>query len=227
MLNLLRNRPPSAPPAGVTIGDDNKLVISDITRLKADQTANITSLWDLLDTYLACQQGQGQGRRQGWLLSPFMRSNKDQLRTTLNVLLDKCTLTNDYEIPARININTCPSDILTAMGLNATDAEKLVQYRPSPDMDPGMIPNYKTPAWLVTEADLQPSVIKLFEKYITTYSQVYRFQVVGYYELKGPQVRLEVVVDTNNGRPRILHWRDLTDLGKGYKFNQGGGSYVP
>jgi hypothetical protein len=33
-------------------------------------------------------------------------------------------------------------------------------------------------------------------------------------------VRLEVVVDTNNGRPRIVQWRDLTDLGKGYHFSQ-------
>jgi len=226
MLSVLRNQPPAEPPAGVAI-DGTSLVISDITQLKPDQSANITSLWDLLDSYLACSQGQGAAQQQGWLMSPFQRSNKDQLRQTLNLLLDKCTLTDDYEIPARININTCPSDLLVAMGINETDSEKLIQYRPSYDMDPSQAQYYKTPAWLVTEADLQPSVIKLFEKYITTYSQVYRFQVVGYYEIKGPQVRLEVVVDTNNGRPRILLWRDLTDLGKGYRFNEGGSTYTP
>ena len=28
--------------------------------------------------------------------------------------------------------------------------------------------------------------------------------------------RLEAVIDTNNGRPRIVYWRDLTELGKGF-----------
>jgi type II secretory pathway component PulK len=223
LLTLLNNSSNlEGPPAGVVI-QENRLVITDFTLLQPNQNANITSLWDLVDTYVACQQGQ----QRGAVFSPFMRSNKDQLRNTLNLLLDKCTLTDDYEIPARININTCPADVLTAMGVNATDAEKLVQYRPSPDMDPSLAPYFRTPAWLVTEAELQPSVIMLFEKYITTYSQVYRFQVVGYSELAGPQVRIEAVVDTNNGRPRILHWRDLTDLGKGYRFTQSRGSFVP
>ena len=47
-------------------------------------------------------------------------------------------------------------------------------------------------------------------------SQVFRVQVVGYYDASGPVVRLEAVIDTNRGSPRILFWRDLTELGRGY-----------
>ncbi|MFO0813197.1 MAG: type II secretion system protein GspK [Gemmatales bacterium] len=155
--------------------------------------------------------------------SPFQTSNKEKLRTNLTTFFDKCTLDAEYEIPARININTCPAGVLTSLGITETIQEKILQSRPTPDMDSSLIPYYKTPAWLITEAEMDATIFTQFANYITTYSQVYRFQVVGYYEMRGPQVRLEVVVDTNNGRPRILHWRDLTDLGKGYHFSQARG----
>jgi len=215
---LLQQQPPGPPPAGIDVVD-NKIVITDISQVQA--SVQLTSLWDLVDSYIAFRK-QGQGSQPAYLSGPFVRANKEQIRASLTTLLDKCTLDAEYEIPARININTCPADVLIAMGINESDAEKLVQYRPTPDMDPSMIAYYKTPAWLVTEAELSVDVIKLFSQFITTYSQVFRFQVVGYFEFRGPQVRLEVVVDANNGRPRILHWRDLTDLGKGYNFSGSG-----
>ncbi|MBL8822855.1 MAG: general secretion pathway protein GspK [Planctomycetia bacterium] len=216
ILTLLRGETLSAPPAGIDIVE-NKIVITDIKQVQASR--QLTSLWDFVDSYVAFQKPRQPAAS---LSGPFVRANKDQIRASLTTLLDKCTLDAEYEIPARININTCPADVLIAMGINESDAEKLVQYRPTPDMDPSMIAYYKTPAWLVTEAELSVDVIKLFSQFITTYSQVFRFQVVGYYEFRGPQVRLEVVVDANNGRPRILHWRDLTDLGKGYNFSGSG-----
>lgn len=218
LISIAQQGPVPNKPNGVDITDDNKLVIGDITALNGSQ--QFTSLWTLIDKYIAFRQGP----RQGFINSPFQKSNKEQIRANLSLFLDKCTTSSDLEIPARININSCPADILTAMGINETDVEKLLQYRPSPDMDPNTIPYFKTPAWLVTEADINPSILVTFNPFITTYSQVFRFQVVGYYEYRGPQVRLEVVVDANNGRPRILHWRDLTDLGKGYHFSQGRGS---
>jgi hypothetical protein len=224
ILKILTQKPPGAPPNGVDIVG-GKIVITSITDLKP--TVKINSLWDVVDSYIAFRKASAsrQSPQQPVYLSgPFQRANKDQLRTTLTALLDKCTLDTNYEIPARININTCPADVLTAMGITETVVENLLQSRPTPDMDPTLIPSYKTPAWLVTEAGVDLTILKQFSPYITTYSQVYRFQVVGYFEFRGPQVRLEVVVDANNGRPRILYWRDLTDLGKGYNFssNRGG-----
>jgi hypothetical protein len=75
---------------------------------------------------------------------------------------------------------------------------------------------YRSPAWLVTEANLPVSTVRSLEKYVTTRSQVYRVQVLGYFDAGGPSARLEAVIDTNSGRPRIVYWRDLTELGRGY-----------
>lgn len=216
-------------PAGFTY-QNNKLEV-DATKVTASRLdLKTVSLWDFVNTaypYLVPRPGGNPNQRTLAIInSPLQSTNKETLRTSLTALLDKCSMSADLEIPARININTCPPDMLTALGINEADTEKLMQYRPTPDMDPNTIAYYKTPAWLVTEADLNPTLVKAFSQFITTYSQVYRFQVVGYYEFRGPQVRLEVVVDANNGRPRILHWRDLTDLGKGYHFSQGRGSNI-
>lgn len=206
---------------------NKQLVISDVSKVTAKNKFDKTTMWDFINTGLAFRasitNNPNQLTPQG-IYSPLQTSNKEALRTTLNTFFDKCSTTGDYEIPARININTCPSDVLIALGINESDTEKLIQMRPTPDMDSSTIAYYKTPAWLVTEADLNPTILKTFSNFITTYSQVYRFQVVGYYEFRGPQVRLEVVVDTNNGRPRILKWRDLTDLGKGFHFSSNQGS---
>ena len=54
------------------------------------------------------------------------------------------------------------------------------------------------------------------ERYITARTQVYRVQALGYFDGGGPTARIEAVIDTNAGRPRIISWRDLTELGKGF-----------
>ncbi|MFT3879742.1 MAG: type II secretion system protein GspK [Gemmatales bacterium] len=217
-------------PTDITIAG-NTITFKDVQKLQSARTfdPNSTnpltkkSLASLVNAVIGYRIGPGPGTPT-LIASPLDTTDKDKARTNLALLFDKCTLSADYEIPARININTCPVDVLMALGLSETIAEKLIQTRPTPDMDPAAIPYYKTPAWLLTEAEIDTSIFTQFANYITTYSQVYRFQVVGYYEFRGPQVRLEVVVDANNGRPRILYWRDLTDLGKGYNFstNRGG-----
>jgi hypothetical protein len=45
-------------------------------------------------------------------------------------------------------------------------------------------------------------------------------QSIGYFEGGGPTARIEAIIDTNAGRPRIIYWRDLTELGKGYDLGQ-------
>jgi type II secretory pathway component PulK len=223
--------PPPEPLAGLRgFGrTGNNLTITNPSLLNG--SVKIASLWDLIDKKKRIESAPGPA---GTLTatSPFLSADPNALRPILSTLFDKFSLTGDSELPARININTVPVDLLTAMGMNSTDVQNIIDHQPSPNTDPSVLTNYRTPAWLLTEAGVSMSTIRalntggLLDKLFTTYSQVYRFQVVGYFDQKGPQVRLEVVVDANNGRPRILHWRDLSDLGKGYNFSQGG-SFSP
>ena len=56
------------------------------------------------------------------------------------------------------------------------------------------------------------------ENYVTSGAQTYRVQAVGYFDKGGPAARIEAVVDVNGGKPRIVHWRDLTELNKGFNI---------
>ena len=195
----------------------------------------ITSLFDLVvapnsSSWTVLQQNQGQGSGGGLnmtisTISCLMRSdNKDLLRTMLPVLLDKIT-TRDItkyglERPARININTAPQEVIAAYITADAEQQKVLQFRPTPDTDPAQAAVYSTLAWLITEADVTPANVKTYEQYFNARSQVYRFQAIGYFEGNGPATRLEAVVDVNGGRPRVLYWRDISILGRGFNFNQ-------
>jgi hypothetical protein len=81
-------------------------------------------------------------------------------------------------------------------------------------------PNYQTPAWLLTQAKLTPAKLQAIERYITARPQVFRVQSLGYFEQSGPVARIEAVIDTNAGQPRIVYWRDITELGKGFDIQK-------
>src|SRR5262249_21866264 len=132
--------------------------------------------------------------------------------------------TMPIEIPARINVNTAPNEVIAALALpdaaNLTDEEitKITALPRQPGMGGDAAAIYETPVWLLTEAGIDPSKLAGLDKFITTRSQVFRVQSVGYFEgNKGTSVRVEAVIDTNNARPRVVLYRNLTELGKGWK----------
>jgi type II secretory pathway component PulK len=140
----------------------------------------------------------------------------------LPLILDKTTRTNSPEIPAGINVNTAPRAVLSALlptfGLTDTDVQNIIDHRPSPNSPDAPDSIFQTPAWLITEANFTPANLKALEQYITARSLVYRIQSIGYFDGGGPTARIEAVIDGNNQRPRIISWRDLTELGKGFEL---------
>ena len=67
-----------------------------------------------------------------------------------------------------------------------------------------------------TIANLPAKTLQTLERYVTARSSVYRVQSVGYFDGGGPTARVEAVIDTNGGNPRIVYWRDLSELNKGF-----------
>src|SRR5262249_8165188 len=143
-------------------------------------------------------------------------------------LLDKCTTSQSTDLPPRINVATASHTVLSALvsdsaagGLQDTDVQSIVSKQPTFTPDNPVDAIYQTPAWLITEAGLKPATVQSIERYITSRSLVYSFQVLGYFEGGGPATRLEAVVDTSFGRPRVVYVRDITELGKGFDLSQG------
>ncbi len=212
-------RPAAPPPAPGTLAS---LTLNYAT----PGSKKIASLFDLVSAKVKAPgppQANGKPGTDKLYASPL--SDPNQQATLLPKLFQTTTVFAATEIPAHINVNTASQPILTALqgvtssggtSLTAADITAIVgaqpQYSGSSDAPD---PMYQTPAWLITQAKIDPAKLSPLEKYITTRTQVYRVQSIGYFDQsKGPVARVEAVIDTNSGQPRILSWRDMGDFGK-------------
>jgi type II secretory pathway component PulK len=198
--------------AGRPGGGGGRLTAGSVD-LRQGGSRRIGSLYELINSSVSIP-GTNGGQATTY---PSPLNDAGSLKELLPQLLDMCTTTTDSELPARVNVNTAPQAVLLALpGMDAGTVQTLLDHRPSLSSTDPPDTIFQTPAWLITEANLTSSQLTTLEKYITTRSQVYRVQVLGYFDSGGPTVRLEGVIDTNSGRPRLITWRDLTELGKGF-----------
>jgi type II secretory pathway component PulK len=156
-------------------------------------------------------------------------------------LLDGASDTTAVELSPRINVNTAPKEVLMALtvmagsssggtastgaapstsgtspstgtaatGLTEADVDNIIAQRQNLNpADPASL----TGAWLLTTGGMSPTTFKLIQKLITGRSTVFRVHSIGYFADGGPTARVEAVIDTNQGAPRILYFRDMTDL---------------
>jgi type II secretory pathway component PulK len=186
---------------------------------------SISSLYELINSSVSIPAANPQQRPTSY---PSPLNDSGAIRQLLPQLLDECTTTRNQEMPARINVNTASQTVLqTLPSLNDSDIQNILAHRPDPSAAQAPDPIYQTPAWLITEANVAPSTLRSLERYITARSQVYRAQVIGYFDRGGPSARVEAVIDTNQGQPRILYLRDLTELGKGFNLAGQGNQPAP
>jgi hypothetical protein len=177
----------------------------------------IRSLFDLVGAQVNIPNGDSTITYNSPLNDPALQSQ------LLPLLLDKTTTTDPsttMELRPRINVNTAPYEVLVTLpGLDVVDAQSIAANQPVlAALGGGVDPIYETPAWLVTHVQLTPQKLRSIERYITGRSLVYRVQAVGYFLEGGPTARIEAVIDTNAGRPRIVYWRNLGELGRGFDF---------
>jgi type II secretory pathway component PulK len=179
----------------------------------------ITSLFDLANTQVSIPSKDPKGPTTIYQ-SPL--NDTGQRRDLFAKLFENTTIFEESEIPARVNVNTAAREVLAAIpDLSEADVEAIMSLRPKASASEPPSAIFETPAWLLTEAHLKAENLKKIEKNITTKSQVYYVQAVGYFDGAGPTARVEAVIDINAGRPRIIMWRDLSELGsRGMKSDQ-------
>jgi type II secretory pathway component PulK len=184
---------------------------------------SISSLFELVNTSVSLP---GNNPRQPPTRYPSPLNDQGTLRQLLPQLLDKVSTSQNAVLPGRINVNTAPRAVLTALpGLADADVQSILQHRPALNSQGAPDPTFQTTAWLLTEANLQPKQMQTLDQYVTARSRVFRIQSVGYFDGGGPTARIEAVIDAAGIRPRIVYWRDLTELGKGFNLTGPGASH--
>lgn len=209
----------------------------------------ISSMFSLVNTQVTVPSDKED---QPDIIYPSPLNDSSGQTSLLPKLFQYATLWSGSEIPARININTAPAEVLNALAnastsngvaynnaqlggsssggltlnlgsatpqglqLTTSDVQKILSTRPALNSDQPLSEEFQTPAWLLTRANLPLQTLTSLDKYFTAQSQVYKVLVQGTLDgTGGSTARVEAVIDTNGGRPRILAYRNLSELGKG------------
>jgi hypothetical protein len=120
--------------------------------------------------------------------------------------------------PGRININQASRVVLQGIpGMDQQTLEGILSNRePEPTSEN---PNRIHETWLYSEGLVDLATMRNMIPFITGGGNVYRAQIVGYFDQVGPARRVEAVIDASNATssvPRIVFWRDISNLGRGF-----------
>jgi DNA uptake protein ComE-like DNA-binding protein len=155
------------------------------------------------------------------LVSPFP-DNPLALATVLPEFLDYVTVNKAPTIPGRININQASPVILRGIpGMTEEIVQRIISER---ELEyTGNRPAHRHEHWLLCEGIVTLNEMKQMVPFICAGGRVFRAQVVGYFDEDGPSSRVEAVVNVATieaglATPRVVFWRDLTNLGRGYNL---------
>jgi type II secretory pathway component PulK len=182
----------------------------------------ISSLYKLVNANVTIPASTPQGQPTTY---PSPMSDPSSIKQYLPQIIDKLTTKKNANMTPRVNVNTAPSAVLSALSdangtplLDQATVQTIMSARPSYTALAAPDAVFQTPAWLITEAGVSPDKMATLDQYITARSQVYRIQALGYLDGGGPTARVEAIIDINAGRPRVVYYRDLTGLGKGFNL---------
>lgn len=196
----------------------------------ATNRRRLKSFLDLRNTQVTLPKVPGAPADAPKVVVPSPLNDPARLGELLGQLMDKTTTTAVVELTPRLNVNTAPKQVLMSLvgitgggelssdsaALTETDIDNIIANRDG--QDPAA-PATLTGAWLMTAGGMNPDTFKKIEKYVTGRSMVFRVQAVGYVGpggKPGPTARVEAVIDTNQGAPRVLYYRDLSGLSAGF-----------
>jgi len=160
------------------------------------------------------------------VLAPVFPEGPAAMGLYLPALMDNCTIANAATIPGRININQASRDVLLGIPTMTPEmVDTIIQERDVSGTQ-STDENRRHETWLATEAIVTLDEMKLLMPFICGRGDVYRAQVVGYFQNGGVSARTEVVVDATTDKPQVLLWKDISHLGRGYPLSQLGVSYA-
>ncbi|MEP2073365.1 MAG: type II secretion system protein GspK, partial [Rhodopirellula bahusiensis] len=143
----------------------------------------------------------------------------------LPFLMDQLTTQDGDVLPGRINLNECPAELL--MGVPLVDSDTMTAILEARSQDSGGTTSDRThETWPLTEGLVTVDQMRALLPLVTARGDVFRAQVIGFDSGSGLAARGEAVIDATTPNPRIVHYRDLTHLGRGFDLSVLGGNIV-
>ncbi len=173
---------------------------------------NLASVLDLAGARVRASVRLANG--YAYLSSPF-ESRGQAMREQLLRLLDYTSTVPSPWIPGRVNINLASRFVLQCVpGMYDSLIARILAGRDTSGRDDD--PERRHPLWLLTEGLVDLPRMKSLLPFITGGGDVYRGQLVAYFDDGGATARVEVVIDATGPIPRQVYWKDLRVFGRGY-----------
>ena len=168
----------------------------------------LTQVLDLIGSTVTV----GQGDQARSYESPFL-DDPIAMALYLPIIMNALTTSDAESIPGRININECPAELLYGIPLLSVEqVEQILELREIDSEDP----NRRYETWLMAEGIVTLQEMRTLVPLVTCGGDVYRAQIVGYMEQGGAAHRSEVVIDATTINPKVVAWRDMSHLGRGF-----------
>jgi hypothetical protein len=148
------------------------------------------------------------------LESPFT-DTPTTMSSYLPRLLEDTTTAAGSAIPGRIDINHAPRCVLAGIpGMTPDVLDQIINKRIADPVTAG--PNRRYETWILTEGIVPLDTMKTLMPYINAGGSVYRVNVVGFFEDRGPVAQLEVLLNASKRPTSVLFWKDVSHLAIGY-----------
>ncbi|MBL6724058.1 MAG: general secretion pathway protein GspK, partial [Rubripirellula sp.] len=172
---------------------------------------SLTQILDLVGSTVTIGQGD-QARRYS---SPI-GSDPISLAAILPLLMDALSTQSAEVMPGRLNLNECPAELLYGIPLLSEEIVQGLLEARSMDSDD---PNRQFETWPLVEGLITLEQMRLLTPLWTGGGNVYRAQIIGYFEATGVSHRADVVIDATSINPKVIAWRDLSHLGRGFDLS--------
>lgn len=196
-------------------GEEKGTSTSGELDLSGEGGTRITSILDLIDAKVQVQFADDDEPTVLAPAFPLLAAG-----AFLPTLMDNVTINPAATIPGRININVAPRSILLGIpGMSEEIVEGIISSRSGFDPVENQDPNWQHETWPLVEGVVTLEEMKMLAPFVCGGGDVYRAQVVGYYLDGEASARTEVIVDATGASPRIVFWRDISHLGRGYPLD--------
>ncbi|MEL6106638.1 MAG: type II secretion system protein GspK [Planctomycetota bacterium] len=134
----------------------------------------------------------------------------------LPLIMDVLSTSDNPSIPGRINLNTCPAELLYGIPfLEEEQIQQIIEDRSTESEDENRL--FET--WPLVDGIVTLDQMRNILPLLTGGGDVYRAQIVGYYESTGIAHRQQVIIDATTVNPKIVSYRDLTHLGRAFDLS--------
>lgn len=192
---------------------------TDVALVDVDPTQQGSNKFtQVLDLVGAKVQIPGRGDNdEGTVVGPVFPEGLAEMMVYMPLLMDAVTAVQTDVIPGRININQAPRALLMGIpGIEEITVDEIINQRMLEATDENTAAAQKHETWLLTAGIVTLDEMKLLSPFVCAGGDVFRAQIVGYYEDGSAASRAEVIFDATGAVPRVVSFRDISHLGRGY-----------